>query len=518
MEKEELLIRQKRGHFSLLKNQIVNRFLDMRWQSLFVFSSILMVLVLDISWLKMNNNVEVTWLYCLIYLLCLGGMIYSYYKIVINYQHKNKGVKTTIVLIFGILLFSLVLPILSSDIFIYLQQGQLALNGILTYTNGANNALHPFIQYVDVSWRECPNHYGPLPMLMFVITTALAGESVILNIIILKLFFVLIVACLIFILMRIQSSDNERKNKIMLFIVLNPVFLIQGLGQTHIDLLTCLLCVTFIIALLKNKWVLAGIIVGLLGSTKFLLFVIFVGILILFFMNRWVAKELSLKKAFLSLLSAFMTIIITYTFIWEGWATITNPMSFHDNQEPVKSLTELLSYILSYFDFSGVASSIADYGNEVLDVKNYYGLMIGKIFKILALVLAIPLVLSSILAKEKTSFIRLMGLLLLLVFIVYSPRMHPWYFLLILPFFAYGAIDKKHFIIYAAIVFGLSNSYEVSNILPLEDNARNIIVIVFTIISVLSYFLYFKRFFLSFKIKSLFYQLFKEIKFRQIKF
>jgi hypothetical protein len=497
MEKEESLTGQKTDVISLFKNQILKRLSGMYWHSLFILSSVLMVFALDISWVKIQNNIEVNELYCLVYLIGLGGMIYSYCKIIINFHFVGNGLKIFLFLFTAILLFSFVPPILSTDVFIYLQQGQLALDGILTYTNGANNALHPFIQYVDVSWRECPNHYGPLPMLMFVITTALAGKSIIFNVIFLKLFFVLIVALLIFILMRAQSSDNEHRNKIMLFIVLNPVFLIQGLGQMHIDLLTCLLCVIFITALLKNKWALAGIMVGLLGSTKFLLFVIFIGILILFFINRWMIREFSLKKAFLSLLSAFMTIVIAYTFIWEGWATITNPMSFYDNQEPVKSLTELLSYLLSYFDFSGVASSIAEYGNEVLDVKTYYGLMIGKIFKIAALVLAIPLALSSILAKEKTSFIRLMSLLLLLVFIVYTPRMHPWYFLLILPFFAFGAIDKRHFIIYAAIVFGLSNSYEIANILSIESNLRNIIVIIFTIISVLSYFLYFKRFFLG---------------------
>jgi uncharacterized membrane protein len=85
---------------------------------------------------------------------------------------------------------------------------------------------------------------------------------------------------------------------------------------------------------------------------------------------------------------------------------------------------------------------------------------------------------------------------MLLVFILYSPVMHAWYFLFVLPFFVFTD-HQKEIIWYAVIVFTLANAYEIG--LTVGTKTGGIIMIVFTILSVLSYFVFFRKFYFETK-------------------
>jgi hypothetical protein len=63
--------------------------------------------------------------------------------------------------------------------------------------------------------------------------------------------------------------------------------------------------------------------------------------------------------------------------------------------------------------------------------------------------------------------------------------MHPWYFLLILPFFALF-VEKKAVFLYISITFGIANLYEPGSLI--DGTIGKVLVIGGTIISILTYF------------------------------
>jgi hypothetical protein len=77
--------------------------------------------------------------------------------------------------------------------------------------------------------------------------------------------------------------------------------------------------------------------------------------------------------------------------------------------------------------------------------------------------------------------------------------MHAWYFLFVLPFLAITD-RQKEVIWYAVVVLTLANTYEIG--LTVGGAIGNFVMIFFTIISVLSYFMYFGKFYFSFGVSS----------------
>jgi alpha-1,6-mannosyltransferase len=379
-------------------------------------------------------------------------------------------------------------PVLSKDVYIYLLQGKLALQGVCTYTDGNLNNLHPWVEFVDPQWRDCPNHYGPVPMLLFSLVAYFNTISGAL--IALKIAFLAIAFATLKVIDNIANRFNIDKNRAVLAVALNPIFILQGLGQMHLDLLTGLLVALFIYGLFaKPNWLICGLSIGALGLTKTLLLPVFLGFWVIY--QAWTLRNniFQLREAILGIGLALMLFCVGYAPIWQGTQTLTHPMSYHSDKEPVKSVAELAAYAGVFLTNPVVAPDVP---NKLVAQKILIGKKVTPILQILALLLALVVAWRAYQKPDKKGLLFQMGLLTLLIFIGYSPIMHPWYFLLVLPFFALYT-DNRTVVLYLGLTFGLANLYEVGSLL--EGSLGKTITIAGTVLSVFGYFVGFRRFF-----------------------
>jgi uncharacterized membrane protein len=230
--------------------------------------------------------------------------------------------------------------------------------------------------------------------------------------------------------------------------------------------------------------------IGLMGATKVMLFPLFWGLLLVYAAYSWHQKTLNFKALAWSVLYSIAVFGLAYWPVWQGLDTIRIPMAYHENKEPVKSVVELLSYLLAYV----WPQSGPNYGNldPYLTDKIYWGHQLKPVFQILALLIAARLVSSVIYAKNISQLFYGFCRIMLLVFILYSPVVHAWYFLIVLPFFAVSE-PRREVIWFAVISFTLANTYEIG--LTVGTKVGSLIMILFTVISVLSYFLFFRKFY-----------------------
>lgn len=426
--------------------------------------------------------------FALSYLVGLGIWAAGYYQMI--KQGTSEGLN--LLFVTGLALFATMPPHISKDIYVYLLEGKLALNGHLTYTDGAANLLDPFYVFIDPHWLDCPNQYGPVALFFFKAIAWFGGDNTFLGIIAMKIIDIAWSVCIFFIIKYTAKATQLDEVRAQTFICLNPIFFIQGLGQMHIDLLSCVLVCIFLYGIARNRLWLAGITTGLMGATKFMLFPLFWGLILVYAVYSWHQKTLNIKALALSALYSILVFCVAYWPVWQGLDTILIPMAYHENKEPVKSVVELLSYLLAYV----LPQSGPNYGtlDPFLQDKIFWGHKLKPFFQVLALAIAakiiIPMVSSKNISQLFYGFCRIM----LLVFILYSPVVHAWYFLIVLPFFAV-AEHRREVMWFAVISFTLANTYEIG--LTVGTEVGKLIMILFTVISVLSYFLFFKKFYVE---------------------
>ncbi|MEI6411248.1 MAG: hypothetical protein WCR52_17805, partial [Bacteroidota bacterium] len=373
-------------------------------------------------------------------------------------------------------------------------EGKLALNGHLTYTDGAANMLDPFYVFIDPHWLDCPNQYGPVALFFFNVIAWLGGDNTFMGILAMKMIDVAWAICIFFIIKYIARAAQLNEVKAQILVCLNPIFFIQGLGQMHIDLLSCVLVCAFLYGIAQNRFWIAGVTTGLMGATKFMLFPLFWGLILVYAVYRWNQKALNIKALAWSAVYSLAVFCVAYWPVWQGLDTILIPMAYHEKKEPVKSVVELLSYLLAYL----LPQHGPIYGNldPFLQDKIYWGHKLKPFFQIIALLLAAKVVVSIVVSKNINQLLYGFCRIMLLVFILYSPVVHAWYFLIVLPFFVIGD-QRREVIWFAVISFTLTNTYEIGQ--TVGASVGNLIMILFTVISVMSYFLFFKKFYFESK-------------------
>lgn len=431
--------------------------------------------------------------FVLSYLAGLSLWAIGYYQLIKGGTSADLNPLFTI----GLVLFATMPPEISRDIYVYLLEGKLAIQGTTTYTDAAANLLHPFYVYMDPHWLDCPNQYGPVPLFVFQVVAWLGGDSAFMDILFMKIFDIVWSVCIFFLVKYIAKSLQLNEVRAQIIFCLNPIFFIQGLGQMHIDLLSCVFVCAFIYGIAQNRMWIVGISIGLMGATKSMLFPLFWGLVLIYAIYAYKQKILKMQHLALSVLYSIVVFCVAYWPIWQGLDTILIPMAYHENKEPVKSIVELISYLLAYF----LPQSGAKYGtvDPFLQDKIYWGHQLKPVFQVLALLIAARLSFFLIYAKNLHQLFYGFCRIMLLVFILYSPVMHAWYFLFVLPFLAITD-RQKEVIWYAVVVLSLANTYEIG--LTVGGAIGNFVMIFFTILSVLSYFMYFGKFYFSFGVSS----------------
>jgi hypothetical protein len=451
-----------------------------------------------------ENNTWALNLYIFSYFSGFLLLVHTYYKIIFRKDGFDMSLNETRTLsLIGNVIFFFMTVIFASDIYTYLAEGELATRGIFTYTNGELVKDSKFIEYVSNWWKDCPNHYGP-PLLFMFYTSVFIGKSVMASywtFKILLLISALLLTQVIFLILKDQNTQT--KHNLYALIVLAPLFLIEGIGQTHVDLVITLFIALFIYFYLKNRFFISLFFMAMAISCKIMYGVILIPLLIALLYVKFINVEKNIFK-FLSNSAIAISIIgiivaITYIPVWQGWETILTPMEYHKNKTPCRSFTELSILV---YKFGGELISngfnipkllIDAHTKDFLSVQKIldYQKMIAPILKTIGFLLALWSAIPLLRIKDSKEVFHVFARLWIIIITIYSPIFNPWYFMPILLLLLFT--DIKSWMFYAIIVISQSINGQLGNSTIPIGNLWEVLASIQVLTLVPLFLLYFKK-------------------------
>lgn len=186
-----------------------------------------------------------------VFLLVVGLLLFALAIYIFTYRQVNKNNLKTIVIFF--ILFNLTLlfvwPIGSTDIFSNIGRSRVlseyqANPYLVPYNAFPNDA---FYQQINNVWVSQPTPYGPLWTIIGSAITFLAGDSLLRNLFLFKLFFIIINLANCFII-----HKTFKDNRITFLYAWNPLILYEFAINGHNDILTIFFLLISIFFLLRT--------------------------------------------------------------------------------------------------------------------------------------------------------------------------------------------------------------------------------------------------------------------------
>lgn len=451
---------------------------------------------------KVDNNPITSFALYPMLLFFFGGILLNFYgyiqlsRLPALCLEKIKSVAEL-----GILLSVLIPPFLSNDVMIYIANGDLMNQGLVTYVNADLIHQSKYVSYVSSDWLSCPNHYGPFLLTLFGISTWL-GKTLVGSLIVFKIIVAVsayLFVQLVFLLLKKQNLQS-RKYNVMSLICLAPILWLQAVGQMHVDGIIMTLVMGMIFFIHQKKWNFAIILMSFILLSKLMYAVVFFPFFLIYLWHHLdFDRMICLKKTIFSFLMIALISISFYMPFWEGLPTLTTSVQYHENKVPSRSHVEVLTDIIFYgkklfssgseLDLENVATKDSSFTNNKITISK----PLTSFFKILGILLAGWVFIGLGFVRSHQSILHIFGKILIIVLCFYSPIFHPWYFLLALPFFIFT--DEKSWVIFIAGVFSFSNLHEIAFSIP-KDSALYLSSLLFVFFMVLSFFIFFKKHFL----------------------
>jgi len=369
-------------------------------------------------------------------LFALGAFSLAYYRLWADDALGINQVKLLAVVLAG--LFSLMLPMLSNDIFSYMVFGDAVNKGADVYTDAQCTQVSGFYTYITSVWNSSTCAYGPFILLLAMLATALSAGKILVALVIYKMLTLLFSFVFIAVATRVCALTQSRTRNLF-FILINPVFLLQGIGQLHADFIAITFAICAIYFLLTYKWQLAFIWVALSITTKmnYILLLPFFMLAVALQCNQ--RRVIKYGRAGVGLFLTVLAVTLAYLPFYTSVATVTTPFTFHFFQNPSKCIGEVLGDII-YFGpqiISGynallqktiISSSIG--GGQVFIAE-----IIVKICQGLALCACLYMLVKFFMQKTTLQqWFRLYVRMLLLFLLYYMHIFNPWYLMMFLPF------------------------------------------------------------------------------------
>jgi hypothetical protein len=284
------------------------------------------------------------------------------------------------------------------------------------------------------------------------------------------------------------SSLLQTRVRNLTFIVLNPVFLLQGVGQLHADLVAITFVLCGVYFLLTNKWQLAFVLVAFSVAAKMNYILALPFFLVGLALQQHPSKQLYIKQA-MGLILVLLSLAVIYFPFYTSIATFTAPFNFHFFQNPSKCIGEVLSYGI-YF----APKIFVGHNNELSHVVNassgpsqqvQISFIIVRICQVFALCASAWLLIKFMLGERNLAqWFKVYTRALLLFLLYYLHIFNPWYLMMVLPFiwadedpaFMYWLLTLTCFISVQDIVCTIS-----------RDSVVYIIELVLTFLSVMLY-------------------------------
>ncbi|WP_253769994.1 polyprenol phosphomannose-dependent alpha 1,6 mannosyltransferase MptB [Goodfellowiella coeruleoviolacea] len=199
----------------------------------------------------------------------LGLLVWAWIRLGRGVRAELVGRKAMLLTI-GVWMLPLLVapPLFSRDVYSYLAQGQLALEGFDPYQAGPSVLPGPLTENVSWVWQNTPAPYGPLFMLVAKGVVAVTGTSLIGGVVLIRLMMGLGVVLLCWSLPGLARHLGGRPAVALWLGVANPLMLVHLVGGAHNDMLMVGLLATGVLLVLERRHVSGVAVVTLATAVK----------------------------------------------------------------------------------------------------------------------------------------------------------------------------------------------------------------------------------------------------------
>lgn len=316
----------------------------------------------------------------------------------------------------------LMLPCISNDIYSLLAYGESFdfTSKVFAQNISSENFFYDFISPL---YKTTPNMYGIGTLVLA--KYSVVPSSILLSVFNFKLICFFLVCLVIFLVNRINNISNQSKA----FILLNPLWTIEAIGQSHSEVISVSLFFVCIYFIYKSKLYLSGFFFGLACLSKVSMMLCFPILLYYFILLRgfsWKTLINILSKYFI--VCIFMFSICYYQF--GDIQFLAKPFLTIDTMWPTGSFVAYIYETLKVLKVNSI--------NQTTEI-----LKLG--FKILAIGYILVLV-----YKLKTRIIEngpfLVFGVITAILLLYSHRFMSWYLILLLPIYFWINNEKYRFL------------------------------------------------------------------------
>ena len=317
------------------------------------------------------------------------------------------------VLILGLLFRAIYLfhvPVLSDDVYRYLWDGKLLLEGISPFQFTPKEwltenplydieGLYPFLNSKDYY-----SVYPPVQQVIYVLVNAIAGQSILLKLITLRLLVILVEFGSTILILKLLKHYKRHMAELMLY-GLNPLVIIEFTGNLHGEVFMVFFMLLFLWFWVSNRILLGSIAFGLAILTKLLPLMFLPAILLKMKWNRGLVFVI---------LVGLITVIGFYPMV--------------NSDQLVNMYSSLQKYFMS-FEFNGsIYYLIREFGYWW---KGYNIIHVAA--KVLP-VIVLGLILGLSLLKRKRWNLPTVFMFVWMIYYLFATTVNPWYAAVLIPF------------------------------------------------------------------------------------
>lgn len=333
----------------------------------------------------------------------------------------------------GLAVASAMLPLLSNDIFSLITYGSLASHGRDVYSSAA--ALHEgvFYRWIGEHWNEKVCVYGPTTLIAILPAGLARGNAWLAMGIIRALWLVPLVLA-----MRLSFRHMPDKPFFHTMVWLNPIWVLEGPGQLHADLIGVVLIVVGIVAQQRETkagttlgwaaWALATLGKYSFGFTGFW---------------YWLSGARTTRERLLRLPAIAAVLlglgVVFYIPFWRGPDTLFEPIRALASMNPGGSMAEVAGHVVHVLRGGAIPSPEMPI-HEALELdranKGPTWAVVSFVMRIVALVVTARVLPAMLRWPRNEGRIAMgTGALMVAAITLASHRFQAWYLLAALPFF-----------------------------------------------------------------------------------
>ncbi len=269
-------------------------------------------------------------------------------------------------------------PLFSKDVYSYLAQSAMVARGIDPYTTGVAEGMgvaDPLVRTIPSLWRDTPAPYGPLFLGLGRGVTAIAGDNVVLSVLLHRVLALAGLAMIIWALPRLARRFGADPVCALWLGAANPLVLFHLVSGVHNEALMIGLMVAGLEIALRGPpngrmWVLGAVLISMAAMVKVpaILALAFLGALLA---RRWGGRISDLARAagLLALIAVVVTVVIGFgSRLGFGWmGALGTPNAVRSWLSPITDLGSLAGHL-------GIVFGLGDHTDSALALTRAVGL------------------------------------------------------------------------------------------------------------------------------------------------